>query len=86
MGDVRTITKYLEQNREELTKNGYRVLPNLEFKEFTNALDHYLNMGKYKYAKYTDKIYQIVFLENAKEYKKIRDLKEKDRLRDTLYL
>ncbi|CAA6820208.1 MAG: CiaB PROTEIN [uncultured Sulfurovum sp.] len=169
--DIRTITRYLEQNREELTKNGYRVLRNLEFKEFkehvsdinvrdmlktpslgifsfravlnlamimtesekaksirskildivldvmaeksgghtkyinqrednylpssykeftyreefTNALDHYLDMGKYKYAKYTDKIYQIVFLENAKEYKKILDLKEKDRLRDTLY-
>ena len=169
--DVRTIERYLEKNRDELEKNGYRVLKNLEFKafkehvsdmnvgdmlktpslgifsfravlnlamimtesekaksirskildivldvmveksgghtkyinqrednylpasyqeftyreEFTNALDHYLNMGKYKYAKYTDKIYQIVFLENAKEYKKILDLKEKDRLRDTLY-
>ena len=169
--DIRTVERYLEQNREELTKNGYRILKGLEFKEFkeylsdiyvgdmlktpslgvfsfravlnlamlmtesqiakmirskildivldvmaqktgghtkyinqreeeylpasykeysyrqefTNALDFYLDMGKYKYAKYTDKIYKIVFLENAKEYKKILDLKKRDRLRDTLY-
>jgi hypothetical protein len=169
--DVRTIERYLEQNKEELNKNGYRVLKNIEFKEFkeyvsdinvgdmlktpslgifsfravlnlamlitesekaksirnkildivldvmaeksgghtkyinqreddylpstykeysyrqefTNALDHYLDMGKFKYAKYTNKIYEIVFLENAKEYKKILDLKQKDKLRDTLY-
>ncbi len=169
--DIRTIERYLEQNREELIKNGYRILKGLEFKEFkeyvsdiyvgdmlkipslgvfsfravlnlamlmtesqraksirskildivldvmaektgghtkyinqreeeylpasykeysyrqefTNALDFYLEMGKYKYAKYTDKIYKIVFLENAKEYKHILDLKKKDSLRDTLY-
>ena len=169
--DIRTIERYLEKNRDELEKNGYRVLKNLEFKEFkeyvsdmnvgdmlktpslgvfsfraflnlamiitesekakairskildivldvmaeksgghtkyinqrednylpasyqeftyreefTNALDHYLDMGSYKYAKYTDKVYRIVFLENAKEYKKVLDLKKKDRLRDTLY-
>ncbi len=169
--DIRTITRYLEQNKDELDKNGYRILKGQEFKEFkeyvsdmnvadmlktpslgifsfrtvlnlamlitesekaktirnkildivldvmaqksgghtkyinqreedyllvsykefsyrqefTNALDHYLDMGKYKYAKYTDKIYQIVFLENAKEYKKILDLKKKDNLKDTLY-
>ena len=169
--DIRTISRYLEQHREELTKNGYRILKNSELKEFkeyvsdiyvldmlktpslsifsfravlnlamlmtesqrakvirskildivldvmaeksgghtkyinqreedylpasykefsyrqefTNALDYYLDMGKFKYAKYTDKIYQIVFLENAKEYKKILELKKRDRLRDTLY-
>lgn len=170
--DIRTITRYLEQNREELTKNGYRVLRNLEFKEFkehvsdinvrdmlktpslgifsfravlniamlitesekaksirskildivldvvaeksgghtkyinqrednylpasykefsyrqefTNALDFYLETSnRHKYATYTDKIYKIVFLENAKEYKQILDLTKKDKLRDTLY-
>ena len=67
-------TKYINQREDNYLPASYQ--------EFTNALDHYLNMGKYKY---TDKIYQIVFLKNAKEYKKILDLKEKDRLRDTLY-
>jgi len=170
--DTRTIERYLEQNRDELTKNGYRVLKNLEFKEFkeyvsdmnvgdmlktpslgifsfravlnlamlitesprakkirskildivldvmaeksgghtkyinqreenylsasykefsyrqefTNALDFYLETSnKHKYATYTNKIYKIVFLENAKEYKKILNLTKKDKLRDTLY-
>ncbi len=169
--DIRTIERYLEQNNEELVKNGYKVLKGNEFKEFkdyvsdinvgdmlktptlgvftfravlnlamlvteskkakvirskildividvmaqksgghtkyinqredgylpasykeysyreefTNALDHYLDMGDYKYAKYTNKIYQIIFLEDAAEYKKIIDLKKKDKLRDTLY-
>jgi hypothetical protein len=170
--DIRTVERYLEQNRDELEKNGYRVLRNLEFRkfkehvsdmnvgdmlktpslgvfsfravlnlamlmtesekakkirskildivldvmaeksgghtkyinqreenyllasykefsyrqEFTNALDYYLETSnKYKYATYTDKIYKIVFLENAKEYKKILDLNKKDALRDTLY-
>ena len=32
--DIRTVERYLEQNREELTKNGYRILKGLEFKEF----------------------------------------------------
>lgn len=169
--DIRTIERYLEQNNEELVKNGYKVLKGNEFKEFkdyvsdinvgdmlktptlgvftfravlnlamlvteskkakvirskildividvmaqksgghtkyinqredgylpasykeysyreefTNALDHYLDMGDYKYAKYTNEIYQIIFLEDAAEYKKIIDLKKKDKLRDTLY-
>jgi hypothetical protein len=170
--DIRTIERYLEQNRDELAKNGYRVLRNLEFREFkeyvsdmnvgdmlktpslgvfsfravlnlamliteseraksirgkildivldvmaeksgghtryinqreenylsasykeysyreefTNALDHCLETtNRFKYATYTDKIYQIVFLENAKEYKQILDLGKKDKLRETLY-
>jgi hypothetical protein len=41
--------------------------------------------NKFKYATYTDKIYKIVFLENAKEYKQILDLGKKDKLRETLY-
>jgi len=170
--DIRTIERYLEQNKEELNKNGYRVLKGEEFKtfkeyvsdmnvgdilktpslgifsfravlnlamlitespraksirskvldivldvmaqksggetkyinqrednyllasykefsyrqEFTNAIDYYLESSNpYKYATYTNKIYKIVFLENAKEYKKILDLKKKDSVKDTLY-
>ncbi|MGK0255654.1 MAG: hypothetical protein ACI81I_000254 [Arcobacteraceae bacterium] len=170
--DVRTIERYIEQNKDELNKNGYRVLKNLEFKEFkeyvsdihvgdmlrtpslgvfsframlnlsmimtesnkakvirnkildivldvmakksgghtkfinqrednylpsaykefsyrqefTNALDYYLESdNKYKYATYTNKIYKIIFLENATEYKQILELNKKDKIRETLY-
>ncbi len=54
-------------------------------KMFTSALSDYLEMGNYKYAVYTDKIYQFVFKEKAKEYKEILKLKEKDNIRQTMY-
>jgi hypothetical protein len=41
-------------------------------KEFTNALNLYLEMGNFKYAAFTDAIYQAIFKENAKEYKAIK--------------
>jgi len=54
-------------------------------KMFTSALNDYLDMGNYKYAVYTDKIYQFIFREKAKEYKEILKLKEKDNIRETMY-
>ncbi len=59
-------------------EEGYR-------KQFTNALRDYLAMGNYKYATYTDKIYQAVFRENSKEYKQVLKLADKDKTRDTMY-
>ncbi len=55
-------------------------------KEFTDALNKYVDMGNYKYAIYTDKIYEAIFKEKAKEYKNILKLKVKDNLRETLYV
>ena len=54
-------------------------------KEFTNALNLYLEMGNYKYAYYTDAIYKAIFTENAMEYKTLLSLEDTDNLRDTLY-
>lgn len=54
-------------------------------KDFTSALSQYVNMGNYKYSLYTDKIYQCIFRENAKEYKQILKLAENDNARDTMY-
>lgn len=42
-------------------------------------------MGNYKYSLFTDKIYQCIFKENAKEYKQILKLAESDNLRETMY-
>ena len=55
-------------------------------KQFTDALNLYVNMGNYKYAVYTDKIYEAIFKERAKEYKDILRLKSKENLRETLYV
>lgn len=54
-------------------------------KEFTSALNECINMGNYKYSVYTDKVYKAIFKENAKEYKEILQLEEKENPRDTMY-
>lgn len=76
-------TKYINQRDCNYLPAAYQ-----EFnyrKEFTNALDFYLEMGNFKYGVYTNKVYQIVFLEKAQEYKQILKLGKKDSTRDTMY-
>lgn len=76
-------TKYINQRDADfigafLQEENYR-------KEFTDALRDYVDMGNAKYGIYTDKIYQSIFREKAKEYKQVLKLSSKDRVRDTLY-
>lgn len=76
-------TKYINQRDKDflgafLEEQNYR-------REFTDALRDYVDMNKYKYPRYTDKIYQSIFKEKAKEYREILNLKSKDKVRDTLY-
>jgi hypothetical protein len=54
-------------------------------KTFTEALDNYLDMGKFKYGVYTNKVYQIIFREKSEEYKQILNLSKNDSPRDTMY-
>jgi len=44
-----------------------------------------VEMGPFKYAVYTDKIYLSIFREKAKEYRKLLRLGRTDKLRETLY-
>lgn len=76
-------TKYINQRDEDFIisyfkEENYR-------KEFTNALDNYVSMGKIKYAIYTNKIYKSIFKEDAQEYRRILKLHKKDKVRDTFY-
>lgn len=76
-------TKYINQRDEDFLipfyeEENYR-------KEFTGALRNYVDMGKFKYPLYTDKIYKSIFRENAQEYRKILRLKKSDKVRDTFY-
>ncbi|MDP2302326.1 MAG: DNA-binding protein [Ignavibacteria bacterium] len=54
-------------------------------KEFTDALNNCVEMGNYKYALYTDKIYEYIFSEKAKEYREVLRLKGNENVRDTMY-
>lgn len=76
-------TKFINQRDAEYLPSAYRE--DSYRKVFTNALDQYLDMGKFKYGIYTNKIYQLVFKENAKEYKQILKLASGDNVRDTFY-
>jgi hypothetical protein len=76
-------TKFINQREEDFLIAMAREP--IYRKEFTEALNKYLEMGNYKYAVYTDAIYKTIFLEKASEYKVILKLKEKENMRDTLY-
>lgn len=76
-------TKYINQRDQDfigafLQEENYR-------KEFTDALRDCVDMGKGKYALYTNKIYQSIFKEKAKEYRQVLKLSKKDKTRDTFY-
>ena len=77
-------TKFINQRDEAYLPSAYKEYSYR--KEFTDALKNYLEADdKWKYSTYTNKIYQVVFLENATEYKKILALKETDKIRETMY-
>jgi len=76
-------TKFINQQDEEflvaITREPFYR------REFTNALNSYLDMGNYKYSAYTDAIYKAIFHENSSEYKNILKLEERENPRDTMY-
>ena len=76
-------TKYINQREEEFLPSAIREFNYRE--AFTNALDHCIVDNKWKYAQFTDAVYKSIFHENAKEYKQILKLKQKESVRDTMY-
>jgi hypothetical protein len=76
-------TKYINQRDEDFihaafAEENYR-------KQFTDALDHFVDMGKIKYAIYTDRVYVSIFKEKSQEYRKILRLSANASVRDTFY-
>lgn len=76
-------TKYINQRDTDYLTSA--IKEPVYRKKFTSALNAYLDMGNYKYAIYTDKIYRFIFKENAKEYKRILKLSDNDNVRETMY-
>jgi len=76
-------TKYINQRDEDFVVS-YFIEENYR-QQFTDALRDCVDMGNFKYPMYTDKIYVSIFKENAREYRKILQLHEKEKVRDTFY-
>jgi len=71
---INQLSKDFQETREE-TKD-YR-------KDFTDSIKKYVS-AKY-YGTYTDMLYQFLFEERAKEYRKLLNLAKKDFTRNTMY-
>jgi len=76
-------TKYINQREQEFLPSAIREYNYRQ--AFTNSLDDCIVDNKWKYAQFTDAVYNSIFNENAKEYKQILNLKAKDSARDTMY-
>ncbi|WP_245929755.1 DNA-binding protein [Leucothrix pacifica] len=76
-------TRFINQRDQDYLPASYH-----EFsyrKLFTDALRDYVDMGGTKYRHFTNKIYQAIFKEDAAEYRRILNLCDKSRTRDTMY-
>lgn len=76
-------TKYINQRDEDFIQSAF-IEENYR-RQFTDALRDCVDMGNFKYAIYTDKIYISIFKEKAQEYRKVLKLEQKENLRDTFY-
>lgn len=76
-------TRFINQRDQDYLPSAF--IEDSYRKQFTNALRDHVDMGNHKYAVFTDKIYQAVFCENAREYKQVLRLADGDSTRDTMY-
>lgn len=76
-------TKFINQRDENYLLSAFQE-ENYR-RQFTDALDNYVEGNHWKYARFTNLIYQSIFHENAAEYKKVLNLAAKANIRETLY-
>lgn len=76
-------TRYINQRDEDFIQSAF-IEENYR-KQFTDALKDCVDMGNFKYALYTDKIYVSIFREKAQEYRRVLRLDNRASVRDTFY-
>jgi len=76
-------TKYINQRDEDFIHSAF--LEENYRKQFSDALRDWVDMGNFKYAVYTDKIYVSIFREKSREYRRILNLNAKESVRETFY-
>ena len=76
-------TQFINQRDQDFLPAAYQEFSYRQ--SFTSALSRHVDAGQFKYAHFTNKIYQIIFRENAAEYRKVLRLGENDSVRDCMY-
>ncbi len=76
-------TTYINQRDEDFLQSTF--IEEDYRKQFTNALKDCVDMGNFKYALYTNKIYVSIFREKASEYRQVLRLDKRANVRDTFY-
>lgn len=76
-------TKFINQRDEDYLQATFAGVSYRQ--NFVDALTNYVDLGNFKYVIYTDKIYQSIFREKSKEYRKLLRLEAEDKTRDTFY-
>ena len=76
-------TRYINQRDQDFLPAAYQEFSYRE--SFTTALNLHVDAGRFKYAHFTNKIYQIIFRENAAEYRQVLKLGKNDSVRDSMY-
>ncbi|MEO8324545.1 MAG: DNA-binding protein [Nitrospirota bacterium] len=76
-------TTYINQRDEDFLQSTF--IEEDYRKQFTNALKDCVDMGNFKYALYTNKIYISIFRERAQEYRQVLRLDKRANVRDTFY-
>lgn len=76
-------TTYINQRDEDFIQSAF-IEENYR-KQFTDGLKNCVDMGNFKYALYTNKIYVSIFREKAQEYRQVLRLDKRASVRDTFY-
>lgn len=76
-------TKYINQRDDQYLVSAFQE-ENYR-KQFTDALDNFVDGNQWKYGRFTNLIYQSIFHENATEYKAVLKLAKNDKIRETMY-
>jgi len=76
-------TKYINRRDEDFLQSAFAEEDYR--RHFTDALKECVDLGPFKYAMYTDKIYVSIFREKSKEYRRVLRLEARDSVRETFY-
>ena len=76
-------TQFINQRDQDFLPAAYQEFSYRQ--SFTSALSRHVDAGQFKYAHFTNKIYQIIFRENATEYRQILKLGKNENVRESMY-